>query len=360
MPSNHFILFFKPFFFGVAMLCCGSSYGQNLIQNPSFEIHENCPEKLSTFSQDVTFWNIPTLGTTDYFNVCSKEMTIPKNFKGEQEVRFGDAYAGFYMYAPKNYREYLQVPLVEELQAGELYVLSFYVSLAEKSKHAVSAFGILFSETPLQIATKKEITTSYLETLEDIRFHFISVEKDEVIAETKKWVRMERTFTAKGGERFLIVGNFEENRATRNLQLKKYGPDHGYYYIDNFELLKKEKAPYQLETTYIFKHVLFDFDAFVITEKGEQEIKAVLKYMLDHPQYQLHLMGHTDGFGSNAYNKVLSENRVNAVARAFEAYGLPRGQITTASYGSGVPVATNTTDNGRAKNRRVEFRITEN
>ncbi len=67
--------------------------------------------------------------------------------------------------------------------------------------------------------------------------------------------------------------------------------------------------------------------------------------------------GHTDNQGSDALNTRLSQQRADAVKAALVSAGLPSGKITAKGFGAGKPVATNTTAEGRALNRRVEIRL---
>ena len=55
---------------------------ENLVHNGGFEDYVDCPIKMSNLNRDTEYWNAPTLGTTDYFNECSKtKFGIPMNFK---------------------------------------------------------------------------------------------------------------------------------------------------------------------------------------------------------------------------------------------------------------------------------------
>ena len=104
---------------------CGA---QNLILNASFEKCQLCPTKLGSFKDDVIHWSAPTLGSTDYFNSCSPLMGTPENFNGKQLAKHGSAYAGFYLYAPDDYREYMQTQLTKKLKKGAEYKLTIYLS----------------------------------------------------------------------------------------------------------------------------------------------------------------------------------------------------------------------------------------
>ncbi|MGD9660495.1 MAG: OmpA family protein [Porticoccaceae bacterium] len=100
--------------------------------------------------------------------------------------------------------------------------------------------------------------------------------------------------------------------------------------------------------------VLFEFDKAEVRSIYGDELEAVAKAMKQHDDIDLVLEGHTDSVGTDAYNQDLSQRRVDAVkAKLVEMYGIPGNRISTVGYGESRPVADNSTDEGRAKNRRV-------
>ena len=132
-------------------------YSQNLVLNGSFERCNLCPTKLGSFKDDVIHWSAPTLGSTDYFNSCSPLMGTPENFNGKQLAQDGSAYAGFYLYAPDDYREYMQTELTRKLDKDQEYKLTIYVSRAEGSDFAIQEMGVLLVDKEMRVETKKNI-----------------------------------------------------------------------------------------------------------------------------------------------------------------------------------------------------------
>ena len=80
----------------------------------------------------------------------------------------------------------------------------------------------------------------------------------------------------------------------------------------------------------------------------------------EHPELiKLEVQGHTDNKGVAAANKKLSQDRATAVQKALVTRGVEAGRLSAVGYGQDVPVDDNTTETGRARNRRVQFKILE-
>ena len=88
-------------------------------------------------------------------------------------------------------------------------------------------------------------------------------------------------------------------------------------------------------------------------------LDRVINFMNKNPAIKVEIDGHTDSVGSEAYNMRLSQARARAVVEYLVKHGINRDRLVAKGFGEGKPVAPNTTPEGRAKNRRVEFRILE-
>lgn len=106
--------------------------------------------------------------------------------------------------------------------------------------------------------------------------------------------------------------------------------------------------------TYI-RFVYFDYDKYDISAKYIEVLDAVARILDDHPQMTLKIEGHTDAIGSDAYNKVLSDNRAAAAKEFLVINGVIPDRISTEGIGEKQPYASNLTDEGRGLNRRVEL-----
>lgn len=347
---------------------------QNLVKNPSFEEYVNCPKRLGNFDADVINWSTPTEGSTDYFNGCSTAMGTPKNFNGIQPADFGKGYAGLYLYAPDDYREYLQAELAEPLLKGEKYQVSFYVSLAERSDFAIKEFGVLFSKDKMEVLGKKQLSKKKIYQQKGNNYNFMEIGYSNFYADTQDWILVHTQFTAKGTERYLTLGNFKNNARTRRFKTKRNAKQGAYYYVDLVivESLSKiktsnnavvdsklSKKTFTLDETHIFENLLFDFDKFKLQVASKKEMLALYKHITTDTTLHIRILGHTDSVGSDAYNQKLSSKRAEAVAHYLQNLGLSEERIVWKGHGGEKPVATNDSEAGRRQNRRVEFVISK-
>ena len=335
---------------------------QNLVKNPSFEEYLECPNALGTFDIQVLHWSTPTRGSTDYFNTCSKVMSAPENFNGVQSPQAGNAYAGFYFYAPGDYREYIQAEPTRTLRKDEKYQLEFYVSLAEGSDFAVKDFGIALSYKPLDVDTKKELSRGKLFGTKSNRFQVLEINHSDFHEDKSVWLKIRTSFIAKGFEKYLVLGNLRDNKTTRKIQTKRKETKKGaYYYIDMVSLISfnSERPANQIETDtlYVFQNVHFDFDQFQINNKAREELALVRKKLLNNEGLRLEIHGHTDNMGAKEYNQRLSEKRAKIIADYFIDAGIEANRISWFGHGARKPMTSNASYLDRAKNRRVEFQL---
>jgi len=104
--------------------------------------------------------------------------------------------------------------------------------------------------------------------------------------------------------------------------------------------------------------VTFAVNSSTISPNMRQTLDGVAQSMVNYPNSLIDVMGHTDSTGSDQYNLNLSRQRAESVANYLVSRGVSRARLETIGYGEQYPVADNTTEAGRAQNRRVEIRIT--
>lgn len=103
--------------------------------------------------------------------------------------------------------------------------------------------------------------------------------------------------------------------------------------------------------------VTFDTDSTVVRPGLQSEITRVATVMNQYPNTLVRVEGHTDSTGSDDYNMDLSNRRAAAVRNLLTSRGVADHRIDVVGYGESMPVATNNTEAGRQKNRRVEIKI---
>ena len=84
-------------------------------------------------------------------------------------------------------------------------------------------------------------------------------------------------------------------------------------------------------------------------------LNMIMKIMNGDPDVKFEIGGHTDGDGEADYNMKLSQDRADAVRTQLIAMGIDGSRLTAKGYGKTKPIADNTTEDGKANNRRVEF-----
>jgi OOP family OmpA-OmpF porin len=110
----------------------------------------------------------------------------------------------------------------------------------------------------------------------------------------------------------------------------------------------------------ILEQVQFDTNKATIKKVSDKLLDQVAKVFKDHPELtRIEVQGHTDNTGNARANKVLSQNRANAVKKALEKRGIEQKRLTAVGYGQDVPIADNKTAEGKQQNRRVQFKIVE-
>jgi outer membrane protein OmpA-like peptidoglycan-associated protein len=133
--------------------------------------------------------------------------------------------------------------------------------------------------------------------------------------------------------------------------------------LSNYGCPVKVVAPPVIELTVeekeiiskVFENLQFETGKAVIKSSSFESLDALALLMNKRPSFKLYIEGHTDNVGSDASNLSLSDRRAKAAKDYLVKKGVDASRITSKGYGESKPVATNSTPEGRQKNRRVEF-----
>lgn len=108
------------------------------------------------------------------------------------------------------------------------------------------------------------------------------------------------------------------------------------------------------------ENIHFEFDKYAIIPEYQKYLRGLSMLFSANPEWQIHLSGHTDSLGSNAYNINLSKNRSESAKQFLVSCGIAADRITYEYHGEEIHIATNSTPEGRYQNRRVEIAVSLN
>ena len=107
----------------------------------------------------------------------------------------------------------------------------------------------------------------------------------------------------------------------------------------------------------VLNNVFFDTDKYTVKEKSKPELDKIASFLQENPTISVSINGHSDNVGSDSYNQMLSTQRAKAVYDYLIQAGVSAERLAYRGYGADKPLADNSTDEGRQKNRRIAFEI---
>jgi outer membrane protein OmpA-like peptidoglycan-associated protein len=116
---------------------------------------------------------------------------------------------------------------------------------------------------------------------------------------------------------------------------------------------------FELNKPVVLPGIQFEFNKAVIKPESEAVLIQAYNSLKDHPEIEVEISGHADAIGSNEANQVLSGKRAESVRQWMINKGIAAARLTAVGYGETRPVASNDTEEGRALNRRIEFKRTK-
>lgn len=144
----------------------------------------------------------------------------------------------------------------------------------------------------------------------------------------------------------------------------------GYlFYSENYSLKAKPAdstyqkdiplQPIEAQAGIVLRNLFFETAKYDIKPESEVELDKVVQFLQDNPTVKIQLEGHTDNAGNAADNQKLSTARAYAVVNYLVMKGIKANRLLAKGFGAAKPVADNSTENGRAQNRRTELRVVE-
>lgn len=348
-----------------------NALSQNMVMNPAMDVKRSSGYGEITKTES---WSNANDGTVDLFDrnnadkKCERINAIPSNYMGHQTGLSDQNYAGiiaWYDDGPntadeiqfyqkiglkegyKAYSEYLQAELTEPMVAGKTYLVSFKVSLAEKSGRAVSCLGALLTTNKVE-----QKTNSFLEQ----KPQFIS---HRIISDSLGWVTLSGAYIAEGGEKFLTIGCFKDQhfRSEKVVAPNENDSRKAYYYISSVSVspykAKPDLEPIVFGVDYVeIMDLQFANESAQIEPQYHEELNEVAAWMAAHPDMSFFIAGYTDKTGNNTINDPLSLNRAKAVKKYLVSKGVKESNLVTEGYGSDHPIENKVVSR---LNRRVEI-----
>lgn len=362
----------------------------NLVPNPGFEETKRLQcawtQDARKFNEEVMVgWTSPTETTPDHFSLQSDPgcWSHPgKRTGGRARPHGGEAMAGIKTWGrgntPTHWHEYLQIELAAPLEAGVRYVAECWVMRASFSNEASNNIGLLLAPDPVS-------------SRDCLPLHITPSVNEDKLVKKSGWHKVSGVIEATGGERFVLIGNFYSDEATQHERFPE-GERGAYYFVDDVNVRvappgsalspkPKESVPpppkvrvadhagtAQVELprvepevgkSIVLDHIFFDFDKAELKPESHAELEKVVHLLTDYPHMRIEIGAHTDDQGSEAYNIRLSNDRAKAVVDHLVKEKVDAARLSWKGYGKSRPVADNATEEGRAKNRRVEFTVLE-
>lgn len=328
------------------------SFAQNLIINGGFETYKKCPDNQAQLKY-ATGWQDQNAGNGDYFNACSTNslVTVPGK---HLPAHSGKAYAGFCSIR-EQYFEFIQTKLLSPLSPEKTYCLELFVNKGPERVLTNNELALLFSKGENKVKDYNFYSDQLIQANNLIIYKLPQNSKEE-------WVAVRIIYKPKAAEQFLTIGLNKGKEADPN---KINQP---YYYIDDISLTEMKKGEAcscdqaDTATTYnvaigkplILKNISFEVNKATLLQDSYSELNKLVAYIKAHQQLKIAISGYTDNVGKEADNLKLSASRAKAVADYLVNQGTALDRVSYKGYGSSKPVADNTTEENRAKNRRVE------
>ncbi len=409
MKTTIFKHVFSAGFFALTM----QVQAQNLVINP--DMQGTTPSGFGQISS-VNGWSSASKGTVDlYSSAAGGDFGIPSNRQGNLKAANGKNYAGIIPYWKGSYSEYLQAKLSTPLVAGKMYNIRFKAIPSDKSVLAVKGLGAVLSFDPLA-----ESNSGYISRYVPVRSEEYITDKSAwttvsgiIVADGgEQYITIGLFSNAIDdvAEPIKISGNAfpNEERAyyyiddvsvtTSDGSLINAGKtdSDGDGVEDSQDECpeiagKKElagcpdsdndgvsddkdvcptvagiaankgcpeiKDEIKKILALAMQGVQFESGKDIIKTSSYDELDNIAKVMNDHPHFKLGINGHTDSQGNAEANQALSQARAEAVKKYINKKGVSLTRMTAKGFGQTKPVADNNTADGRAKNRRVEFKI---
>ena len=373
---------------------------QNLVVNPSFEqLKPNAIVVPCQFMQASVFFGENIETWTTFPGMTPDVLRAAENCPLVPTAHSGEYCLGIIHYLPSedigqqngDYHEAVQGRLSAPLKPGRKYRVEVWVreDSAIILDHLAKVYTPQTPVAPVQagnlgfafsVLPQKNVRGGFWRLVQDGVLR-PQVNFSDIIATNGAWSKLSATFVPDRPFQHFIIGNFfsdaltansltaeqhrriEEQNAATKVPIDRTKRA-GYLCIDDISValelesdapvLTMEKQLLQERRFTFSAGVLFDFDKADLRAEAGAELDSLVIFLKKYPKTELGIAGHTDDVGSEEYNLDLSERRAKAVFDYLISKNIPAERLRSRGFGERRPVADNTTEAGRQKNRRVE------
>ncbi len=267
--------------------------------------------------------------TGDKFKVFYPSANVAYNFVFGKFVPFVKAGAGAYIMDPENGSS--ETDFGVNYGAGLKYFFTQNLAFRAEADHFID--------------TESGTGTHNLQALAGLSFFFGNCKKAEAVkraGEVKK--AAVETVAA-------VAPVAEETPAPAAVEQQEV------VFVPAPQPVKEEVLTLTKEKNLVLHGITFANGSASITPESEKVLNAVYAALVAAPDFSVEIQGHTDSTSSDAFNLKLSQTRANAVKDYLVKKGIAENRLAAKGYGEAQPIADNATKEGRAANRRIEFKV---
>lgn len=382
---------------GLFAISANAQDENNLVTNPSFE--STGKGKLKKLKQITVAegWESPTGLNADLFDKTkSLPCSAPDNSYGKEFPMDGNRYAGIvtYSYNNKEPRTYIQTELLGSLTKDVEYCVKFYVSLSDLSKYAVNNLGAYIGKDALMEESKADIIFEKEKEFDKV----VLMPGNKIMNARYNWEPVCGVYKASGKEKYLVIGNFHNNKDTKVEKLKKLKGFQGtqipksYYYIDQVEVFVIEDMAdcdcsnsMKAETleSMVYHNDFVSEDGYTVEEQVKlttvyfdvlrtrleqimiKDLDNMVAILTGNPEFKIELRGFTDRAELDAQKtdpeneaiQYLAKKRADKVKAYLVDKGVDGSRISLKEEDEGASTSQGATNLDKAKNRKVEFKL---
>ncbi|MEJ7611140.1 MAG: OmpA family protein [Ferruginibacter sp.] len=357
--------FSRAFLLFIVVLGFGTAYGQNMLANADFEELNNCTEYHQDCSSEAWFYIKPAITPLINFKA------VPQPASGKDLLILSAENID----NPVKGRSFVYTMFCCPPEKEKKYKLSFYINTGGKSFYGMDFY-----------MRSKEFTSDNF--FPDSVQPDIHIPAEEVTNVFGSWNYISVVYTARGDEKFLLLGNLSKkpfeylsyqrmNKAgdifyfiddisfspvIPGPQCKQFPENRQMLYDQNLrhtERVLADIGPQVIIDTITVPAVFFETDKAVLKPAFKKLIDSLIRKFAKRDIKSVKIGGHTDNAGTMDHNNILSAQRAESVRKyfLFRSPGL-KDNISAEGKGEQYPIADNKTPSGMAKNRRVEIILT--